>query len=156
MKLCSKVIMSIFVLFCCMGCNERITLLHTYHNVSETGWDTSESINWELPAYPNKQLQATIEVCYTQKYQYANLWVECYQTTLSNQLIDKDTLMLTIEQNQRLGQVVAPLNIDIQSADSTRLEVRHLMPDSLLKGISAVGLRVMPIGVHGQHQSEGK
>lgn len=156
MRLCSKVILMMILLFCCMGCNERITLLHTYHNVPKTGWNVVESIDWELPGYVNKQILATVEVCYTQKYKYANLWMECSQTTLSNQLISTDTLVLILEQNQRLGQAIGLLNIDMQCADSTNIKIRHLMPDSLLIGISAIGLRIMPIDEHDQRQFEGK
>lgn len=124
---------------------------HSFHSVSSTGWRGSDTLNFifEKPD-STATYTLTVNLRYHTNFPYMSLPIGLILTTSSDSVLLRDTLCLSIadEQGNQTGTGWGDLYLTSSTAitlptgltDSVRLSLLPVLPDSLLPGINDVGV----------------
>ena len=134
------------------GCQDDGTRYHHYCAVPEEGWKGTDTLRFELPAhFTYHKFDMEIGVRHSMAYPYQDLWLAVIHP--NTPVLHPDTVHVWLSDNQGnwLGEGTSNCffqrtmfagSIVCFPADSV-LQVVSLMKDSVLKGVSDVGIRLL-------------
>ena len=149
-----KILIALSLVCLFASCGNRQTYLHTYQAIPNDGWHVADSLFFPIPVQvDDTNFNAQLEVRHHVNYNYKNLplLVECVQQNTGSVLsTDTINMVLMDDSGNWLGKGIGRLlqmesslgTLHIAKADTCQVRVMHLNPDSLLGGISDVGLRL--------------
>lgn len=136
------------------SCGRRQTYWHAYQAIPNDGWYYTDSLCFQIPMHKvDTTFEIQLEVRHHVNYNYKNLplLVECVEFAKDSILYQDTINLLLMDDNGRwLGKGIGRL-LQVQTqlgafyvakSDSVQFRVVHSNPDTLLKGISDVGLRL--------------
>lgn len=138
-----------------MGCGEQ-TMWHNYQPIADKGWRQGDTLCFKLPTQLVGISDSTccgfrVELRHQENYKYRKI-VLLLDYTTNKGIYTQDTLYIELADSQghwkgpsigKLFQAAASKENYISLTDSSYLKMTHLMPDSLLTGISEVGIRLI-------------
>lgn len=138
------------LLFC--SCNWGKTVYHRYTSVGRS-WEQNSPVTFDLSELRSgKNYQLFIDVRYTGAYPYRDLYLEVLHNLEKSDLIVADTfrLLLGNERGLPVGVGLTGLyqyeslvkTFVLDGGENTTVVLKHLMQDSLLFGVTDVGIRV--------------
>lgn len=139
------------LLFSLAACNDD-TVYHTYQNLSSSGWDKQDTLEYILPSQFTKHFyELEIGLRHTENYPYQDIWLEVLYPLSPDRCPDTLHVELADQWGNWKGKGTAgnmyqftftqerPIQL---SASDSLLQVVHIMRDKSLKGISDVGIRL--------------
>ena len=140
-RLLSAICLAIFT-----GC-QTDAVYHSYKPTGANGWRQGDTLSFRLPTtITGRHYMLEIGVKHTVIYPYKDLWVEIR----NEERTDSFHILLTDSLNQWAGYgmasssyqfVTEPINYYLSESD-TLLHVNHLMSDTLLGGVTDIGIRL--------------
>ena len=142
----------ICLLFSLAACDNQ-TIYHTYQNLSIEGWKKTDTLKYQLPAQlAGKQYDLEVGLRHTENYPYQDIWMEILYPLSPDR--HPDTLHITLADKQgnwkgngtssNLYQYTSPHHPVTFSPSDSMIQIVHIMRDEPLKGISDVGIRLLP------------
>ena len=134
------------------ACNGQ-TVYHSFQSLSDKGWLRQDTLNFEV-AVPDSftTYRLFVEVRNQTDYPYLNLPLSITERDTALQVLSTDTvqLMLATPQGHWTGQGWGGMyqtafpagRITLKEAGTYRFQIVYTLPDTLLKGISDVGIRI--------------
>lgn len=149
-----KILIALLLVCLFASCGNRQTYLHTYQAIPDRGWHVTDSLLFPIPVQlSDTTFNVQLEVRHNVNYNYKNLplLVECIRQS-TDTVLSKDTVNMVLmdESGNWLGKGIGRLlqlesslgTLQIARSDTCHVRVMHLNPDTLLDGISDVGLRL--------------
>lgn len=143
----------ICLLFSLAACDNQ-TIYHTYQNLSIEGWKKTDTLKYQLPAQlAGKQYDLEVGLRHTENYPYQDIWMEIlyplspdrHPDTLHITLADKQVNWKGNGTSSNLYQYTSPHHPVTFSPSDSMVQIIHIMRDEPLKGISDVGIRLLPL-----------
>lgn len=136
----------------CSACDER-TLVHTSHLFPESGWAKEDTVELQVPLTDScLQADLYVEVRHRSHYPYGNLpfAVQVLPPDSLSLPTDSLNLMLIDTLAEWSGQGSGPLRqlsrwvrkLDVRHSGLYRVQLWHLLPDSLLPEVNDIGIRL--------------
>ena len=146
-------LIALFVICLVASCGKRQTYLHLYQSIPNAGWVSQDSVYFQIPPQSNDtSYNVQLEVRHTVKFNYKNLLLLASYAWPSHNEVQTDTVnfLLMDEDGRWQGKGIGRLlqvekqlrTLHIGQSDSCVIKVRYLNPDSVLLGISDLGLRL--------------
>lgn len=147
-----KSILSALALFLVLGACEEQTICHTYRSLPARGWAKGDTLRFDvvLPD-SNAPCLLTLEVRHSSSFPYRALPIRfALQGDSLLPVCDTLTLSIADEAGNWLGQggsnlrvVSSPVvSLPLDAKDTCRISLTSVLPDTLLPGVSDVGLRI--------------
>lgn len=144
----------VWMLLLFASCQEPIRY-HSYQPVSSTGWDREDTLSYLfLSPLPNGDYEMQIGMRHIESYPYRDIWLGLRTNWEGDSLYHTDTLHLYLADERGdwygtgMGGVVQFAQKESvtwslrDSISKPVIQIFHLMNDSVLKGISDVGIRL--------------
>lgn len=167
--LCRSLCPYLFAMGIMSGCGNSTIMLHSYHSFSHEEWKMQDTIDFNIVTTDSLiDYTLTIEIRNNNYYPYQNLPVSIICTGGGGLLLHADTISLNLadEHGSWKGKGTGGLYqtghyagmLRIGHTDSLHhIRIAHLLPDSILKGISDIGIRLEQTNAYrDQHQHAGK
>ena len=145
-------------LLCLCACHSD-AVFEEYQDVSPTSWDMNQPVHFEVSMNDTTgHYDVILHIRNTNSYPYQDLWLFTHSTA-PDSTIAADTLACFLADNQGkwlgdglLSEYDMPLlymsNIRFPKEGTYTFDITHGMRDSLLQGISRIGLTVEPTKVN--------
>ena len=148
----TEAIMVSFVLTMMASCHWDDTIYHHYYSVNEP-WLQHEVVTFELPVLEKGvPYSVEVDVRYSKSFPYHDLWLLVQHNVEDSAIWKIDTIKCSLFNDAGFSsgdglagifQLTTTFTSLIPDGSSCAcLEVKHCMSDSLLKGITDVGIRV--------------
>ncbi|MBR4846083.1 MAG: gliding motility lipoprotein GldH [Bacteroidaceae bacterium] len=148
----TEVIMVGLVLTMVTSCDWDNTVYHRYYAVSDS-WLQQEVVTFEFPVLEKgKTCYMEVDVRYSKSFPYHDLWLLIQHNVEDSISWKIDTIKCSLFNDvgfpsgdglAGVFQLTTPFASLIPDGNScTRLKVKHYMSDSLLRGITDIGIRV--------------
>lgn len=147
-----KCIFSLFVASIFMACDKQV-VYHTFHTMPIQGWQAKDTLifSTQLPD-SNRLYHIFVEVRNRNNYPYQDLPILLYCNNAANQIIQSDTLELTLASKEGvwLGNgwgglyqsASSAVTFHSQQAGELSFKIVHLLRDEYLPGIHDVGIKI--------------
>ncbi|MBQ8674289.1 MAG: gliding motility lipoprotein GldH [Bacteroides sp.] len=153
-----------------MACGERQTVYHAYHTLPMEGWHRQDTLPFDIPLPDSlATYRLSVEVRHRGNYPYRNLRLLLCHEDAPDRHPSQDSLNLLLatptgrwtgdglsglyQNSFPVGPIrIASLPSLPSPQDTTirckhfRLHLHHLLPDSLLPGLSDIGIKVERMG----------
>ena len=149
------------------GCSSHTTH-RAYHSFAHEEWKMQDTISLNVtPTDSLADYTLDIEIRNSNNYPYEDLPISIICTEGDSLLLLNDTLLLNLadEYGRWKGKGIGGLyqteyhagKLHIMHAGRHCIRISHLLPDTLLKGISDIGIRIGKISAyHDQHPRAGR
>ena len=119
-------------------------------------WTQNDTVSFPLPVLPEgKEFNVCVDVYYTDKYHFQNLWLLVRHNIEDSLRWQTDTLCCTLYNNDGLPlgkgfaglyQIEVPLKtLQADGSCVAGMQIMHCMTDDSLKGVMDVGIKVSSI-----------
>lgn len=147
------------VMLLCMCACQSDAVFEEYQDVSPTAWDMNNPAHFEVAINDTTgHYDVILHIRNTDSYPYQDLWLFTHSTA-PDSTVALDTLACFLADNQGkwlgeglLSEYDMPLlymsNIRFPKEGTYTFDIAHGMRDSLLQGISRIGLTVEPTKVN--------
>jgi gliding motility-associated lipoprotein GldH len=160
----SKLLSFLLSLTLLLSCDGR--LFHSFRSIDGCAWDSKDTLEYHYEGSPLVSGTDGMELCFEARcssaYRYEHLVVCAVTSDMNDSILSCDTLSVRVyDSTGRMCGATAgafyqyssePVYIPVSSTDSVRIELTHLMKDSVLCGVNDVGIRLVGTCPHGQHQ----
>lgn len=141
----------------CTACEKR-TLIHSYQAFPETGWAKGDTVEFQIPLTDSFLLaDVYVELRHHPQYPYRNLPFAVRIVTPDSLFLPTDSvdLMLADSMYNWQGKGIGPLrqmavragSVEVSHPGLYRIQMWHLLPDSLLPELNDIGIRLKRRGV---------
>lgn len=149
----TEVIMVSFVLTMMTSCHWDDTIYHHYYSVNDP-WLQHEVVIFELPVFEKGGAYSVeLDVRYSKSFPYHDLWLLVQHNVEDSATWKIDTIKCSLfnaagyssgDGLVGIFQLTTPFTTSLTPDGSScaRFKVKHCMSDSLLRGITDVGIRV--------------
>lgn len=146
----NKIVLLVFSLLCC-SCEG--VLFHDFCSVGTSGWNRNDTLEYiyEKDFVKDSALLLYVDTRTTAGYPYKEILLSVEALDTLGVVFYKDTLTCAVydDKGRRAGrtagilyqQSIEPINVFLPYQKSV-FRVMHLMPDSLLCGVSDVGIKL--------------
>ncbi len=137
------------------SCSKKITVFDKYIHTPNSGWDSRDTIKFNVTQIPDTALYIIdVGLLTSKSFPFSSLSLIVGMRVLPSQEVFEDTLIcdLVDDKGNILGKGISryqynfPLkNINLNQGDSLEVNIRHAMRQETLKGILDIGLKVSKI-----------
>lgn len=132
---------------------DPIKEIHQFHSIPAQGWSKTDTLEFTLPTLENSKLYLDIQIRSTQAYPYRDLYLLCEENLSDSLQIQKDTLHINLADSTGRWEG-SGLGYYYQSSyfyktiphtpqsEQACIKISSLMRDSLLPGISDIGIHI--------------
>lgn len=147
-----KGIVLLFAFFLLGACDEQ-TVYHFYHSISPEGWDRNDTLRFPVDIKDSlTQYNLLVGIRNCNNYPYRNLSILLRCTSPDSTVLYNDTLQFFLANEKGdwtgkgiglLYQTAFPIgSISIKEKGEYLFTLNQVLPDSLLPGISDVGIKL--------------